>query len=116
VICRARVTGLTLRTEGGFDVGQVELENGFELAFWNEYMTLELRGQRLSTFPDLITTFSATESVPVSSAEIQEGQDVLVIAVPRQHLKLGGGMRQPELFVPVEAAIGKELIKYVFPA
>ena len=116
VICQARVTGLTLRTEGGFDVGQVELEGGFGLAFWNEYMTLELRGQRLSTFPDLVTTLSATEAVPVSSAEIQKDQNVIVIAVPRQHLKLGGGMRQPELFVPAEAAIGKELIKYVFPA
>jgi DUF917 family protein len=115
VICQASVTGLTLRTEGGFDVGQVELEGGYELTFWNEYMTLELRGQRLATFPDLITTLSATESVPVSSAEIQEGQQVLVITVPRQHLKLGGGMRQPDLFAPAEQAIGKELIRYVFP-
>jgi DUF917 family protein len=116
VICQARVTGLTLRTEGGFDVGQVELENGFELAFWNEYMTLELRGQRLATFPDLITTLSATQPVPVSSAEIQKGQRVLVIAAPRHNLKLGGGMRQPELFYPAERAIGKDLIRYVFPA
>ncbi len=116
VICQGRVTGLTLRTEGGFDVGQVELESGFELTFWNEYMTLELRGQRLATFPDLITTLSATEPVPVSSAEIQEGQQVLVITVPRQNLKLGGGMRQPELFIPAEQAVGKDIIRYVFSA
>ncbi len=116
VVCHGRVTGLTLRTEGGFDVGQVELGDGFELTFWNEYMTLELRGQRLATFPDLITTLSATEPVPVSSAEIREGQQVLVITVPRQHLKLGGGMRQPELFVPAEQAVGKDLIRYAFSA
>ena len=116
VICQATVTGLTLRTESGFDVGQVELEGGYALTFWNEYMTLELRGQRLATFPDLITTLSATEPVAVSSAEIREGQQVLVIAVPHRYLKLGAGMRQPELFVPAEQAVGKELIRYIFPS
>ena len=116
VICQARVTRLTLRTEGGFDVGEVELEGGYELTFWNEYMTLERGGKRLATFPDLVTTLSAFEACPVSSAEIREDQQVLVISVPRQHLKLGGGMRQPELFVPAERATGKELIRYVFPS
>jgi DUF917 family protein len=116
VICQAGVTDLTLRTEGGFDVGQVELEGGFELTFWNEYMTLERQGGRLATFPDLITTFSASEPRPLSSAEIREGQQVLVVRVPHQHLILGGGMRQPELFYPAEKATGKELIRYVFPS
>jgi len=116
VICQGLVTGLTLRTEGGFDVGQVELEGGFELTFWNEYMTLELLGRRLATFPDLITTLSAIEPVPVSSAEIREGQQILVITVPRQNLKLGGGMHQPELFVPAEQAVGKDIIRYAFSA
>ncbi|GAB4528473.1 MAG: DUF917 family protein [Anaerolineae bacterium] len=115
VVCQARVTGLTLRTEGGFDVGQVELEGGYQLTFWNEYMTLEWDGQRMATFPDLITTLSADEPGPVSSAEIHKGQAVLVIRVPRQHLILGAGMRQPELFGPAERAVGKDLISYVFP-
>jgi DUF917 family protein len=114
LICQARVTGLSLRTEGGFDVGQVELEGGYELTFWNEYMTLERGGQRLATFPDLVTTLSASDACPVSSAEIRQDQQVLVISVPHQHLKLGGGMRQPELFYPAEQAIGKEIVRYVF--
>jgi DUF917 family protein len=116
VVCQARVTGLTLHTTGGFDVGQVELQGGYELTFWNEYMTLEQHGQRLATFPDLITTLSATEIHPMGSAELREGQEVLVVRVPCQHLRLGGGMRQPELFRVAEQAVGKDLIRYVFPS
>lgn len=114
VVCQSRVTGYTLATRGGFDVGRVGLEDGYELAFWNEYMTLEQDGQRLATFPDLITTLSTSEPRPISSAELREGQEVLVISVPRQGLRLGGGMRQPELFRVAEQAISKDLIRYVF--
>jgi hypothetical protein len=39
---------------------------------------------------------------------------VLVIRVQRQHLRLGGGMRKPELFEVAEQAVGKELIRYAF--
>jgi DUF917 family protein len=114
LVCESRVLDVTLRTEGGFDVGHVELEGGYALAFWNEYMTLEQHGQRLATFPDLITTLSAIEPRPISSAELQKDQQVLLLRVPRRHLRLGGGMRQPELFQVAEQALGKELIRYVF--
>jgi hypothetical protein len=116
VVCQATVTRLTLHTEGGFDVGQVELQGGYELTFWNEYMTLERHGHRLATFPDLIATLSVAEFRPLCSAEVREGQEVLVVRVPRQHLRLGGGMRQPELFCAAEQAVGKDLIRYVFPS
>ncbi len=114
IICQARVTGRTFHTKDGFDVGQVWLEGGYELAFWNEYMTLEQQNRRLATFPDLITTLSAVEPRPMSSADVREGQEVLVLRVPRQHLRLGAGMRQPELFRAAEQATGKKLIHYVF--
>lgn len=114
IVCQARVTHLTLRSEGGFDVGQVELEGGYELTFWNEYMTLERHGERLATFPDLIATLSATKIRPLSSAEVREGEEVLLIRAPKERLRLGAGMRRPELFQAAEQAVGKELIRYVF--
>jgi len=116
VICQARVTHLALRSEGGFDVGQVEVEGGYELTFWNEYMTLEWRGERLATFPDLIATFSVAEPRPLCSAELQEGQEVLLVRAPRERLRLGAGMRRPELFRAAEQAVRKEIIRYVFAA
>ncbi|MDH7484776.1 MAG: DUF917 family protein [Anaerolineae bacterium] len=114
LICQALVRRVALRSEGGFDVGQVALEDGYELTFWNEYMTLERRGERLATFPDLIATLSATEPRPLTSAEIRQGQELLVIRAPKERLRLGAGMRRPELFRVAEEAVGKEIIRYVF--
>ncbi len=114
VVCRARVVEISLRSEGGFDLGQVSLEGGYELTFWNEFITLEKHGQRLATFPDLITALSTTESRPLSTAELRKGQDLLLIRVPHRCLRLGSGMRQPELFDVVEKAVGKDLVGHIF--
>jgi len=114
VICQASVQRVTLQTKGGFDVGQIDLQGGYELTFWNEYMTLEREGQRLATFPDLIATLSADEVRPLTSAEMQDGQEVLLIRVLKEKLRLGAGMRRPELFRIAEEAVEKEMVRYVF--
>ena len=114
VICRASVQRVTLQTKGGFDVGQIDLQGGYQLTFWNEYMTLEQEGQRLATFPDLIATLSADEIRPLTSAEIEDGQEVLLIQVTKEKLRLGAGMRRPELFRVAEEAVGKEMVRYLF--
>ena len=114
VIYQASVQRVALQTKGGFDVGQIDLQGGFELTFWNEYMTLEREEQRLATFPDLIATLSADEIRPLTSAEIQDGQEVLLIRVPREKLRLGAGMWRPELFRIAEEAVEKDMVRYVF--
>ena len=114
VICQASVQRVTIQTKGGFDVGQIDLQGGYELTFWNEYMALEREGQRLGTFPDLIATLSTDEIRPLTSAEIKDGQEVLLIRVPKEQLRLGAGMRRPELFQVAEEAVAKEMVRYVF--
>lgn len=52
---------------------------------------------------------------PITTAEIQKDQEAVIIMVPRENLKLGAGMRDPELFREVEEVIGKDIVKYVFP-
>lgn len=99
---------VSLRSEGGFDVGQVRIGE-FVLDFWNEYMTLERNGERLATFPDLIMTLAEADGNPVTTAEVREGQQVLILQAPHERLILGAGMRYPELFAPVEWALGKTL-------
>ncbi|MGB9956864.1 DUF917 domain-containing protein [Haloferax prahovense] len=107
------VESFALETTGGFDVGEVEIE-GRELTFWNEYMTLELDGERLATFPDLITTLDAETGMPVSTAELAEGRSVAVVVAPAANLSLGAGMADPALFDPVEQAVGKAVKSHVF--
>ncbi|MDD2574446.1 MAG: DUF917 family protein [Bacillota bacterium] len=103
-----------LECKGGFDVGKVEMGDYLEVTFWNEYMTLEKSGDRLATFPDLVMTIDAETGYPVTSADITKGQKVMLIRVDKKHLKLGAGMRAPELFNACEEAVGKSIIKYVF--
>lgn len=102
-----------LKTTGGFDVGTVVVD-GHELTFWNEYMTLERDGERLATFPDLIATLDAETGRPISTAELVEGQSVAVVVAPAASLTLGAGMDDPELFEPVEKAVGKSVVDYAF--
>src|SRR5699024_1538268 len=64
VIHEGEVTEFALEKKGGFDVGIVQLEE-LELTFWNEYMTAEVHGKRLGTFPDLIMTFDVVTGLPV---------------------------------------------------
>ncbi len=113
-----QVRHVALETRGGFDVGTVTLagrDGDATLTFWNEYMTLEIAGQRLGTFPDLIATLDAATGRPLATAEIAAGQDIAVLLVPRAKLLLGAGMRDPGLFAVAEAAVGKDLISYAFP-
>ncbi|MEW6546035.1 MAG: DUF917 family protein [Bacillota bacterium] len=118
VLARARVVDVRLETTGGFDVGSVVLRpvagSPLELYFWNEYAVCERDGQRLATFPDLLATLDLDSGLPLATAEIAVGKEVALVWVPRQRLILGAGMRDPELMVPLEAAIGREIVKYVF--
>ena len=114
VIVRGRVDFVELTSRGGFDLGEVSIGD-HKLTFWNEYMTLEQAGERLATFPDLIMTMEVQCGRPITTAEIHQGQEAIVIMVPRENLNLGAGMKDPRLFRGVEEAIGMEIVKYVFP-
>ena len=113
VITTSRVKDKELVSEGGFDHGKIILEDGHEITFWNEYMTLERKGKRINTFPDLIMTLDAENGIPVTSAEVGEGQKIIVVVASARNLVLGEGMRCKELFEPVEKVIGKEIISYL---
>ena len=110
------VRRITLKIEGGFDVGLAEVETADGLItvdFMNEYMTAEQDDKRLATFPDLVTLVDTDTCQPVCSAQLKQGQNVAVVCVPSSRLKLGRGMYLPELFVPCEKAIGKPMIPYL---
>ena len=102
------VHNVNLRSTGGFDVGVVQA-GAYTLDFWNEYMTLECAGERLATFPDLIMTLDAVYGMPVTTAQVQVGQQLALLVVPRERLLLGAGMFYDELYLPAEQALGKRI-------
>jgi DUF917 family protein len=108
ILGRGEVRGKRLRTEGGFDVGGLDVGE-LELGFVNEYMTAEAAGERLATFPDVITTLSAVDGRPVSIADIGEGQEVAVLAVDKSRVPLGAGVKEPSVYPEVEEMLGKPL-------
>jgi DUF917 family protein len=111
-----RVENFLLETRGGFDVGHFHVrspEAHYELAFCNEYVTLNEGLERVATFPDLIVTMNPATRLPLATGEIRNGMSVLPVYVPKAHLKLGAGMRDPALFEPLQAITGREIIKYL---
>lgn len=110
---KGEVESVELRTEGGFDVGEIRL-NDAEITFWNEYMTVEYEGERLATFPDLIATLNSDTGAPITTADIQEGMSVTVLTAPSESLSLGAGMNQKTLFEPIEEMIDKSIIQHSF--
>jgi len=114
IVTDGLVEKVDLVSKMGVDVGRVIIEDGYEITFWNEYMTLERLKKRIATFPDLIMTIDGDKGLPVTSAEVKSGQHILVIKVPKENLKLGAGMKDPDLFKVCEEAVSKQIIKYVF--
>jgi len=121
ILAGGKVISVDIKTQGGFDVGRVVVDGDrmtpsgrVELTFWNEYMCVDGARGRCATFPDLIATLRSSDGFPLTTAAIRRGDDVAVVHVPRSRLILGAGMKDPALFVPIEQATGKEIIKYVF--
>jgi DUF917 family protein len=111
---KGKITEMTMEARGGFDVGvmTVKGKETWELGYVNEYMTLEKGGKRVMTFPDLMTTFNG-DGDPVTSAALKRGDDVYLVTAPKEKIKVGDGNRYPEIYDPVEAALGKPMKQYL---
>lgn len=111
IVIEGLVSDFELVTQGGFDVGKL-IVNGVEMTFWNEYMTLEIEGKRIYTFPDLIMSFDRESGMPITTAEISKGMDIVILATKKENLKLGAGMHDMNLLKEVEPIVNKEIVKY----
>jgi DUF917 family protein len=121
VLIEGRVTRFSLETRGGFDIGSVTVQDrrdSVRLTFWNEYMTaayVNASGgcERRATFPDLTATINCQSGLPMTTAEMREGTDVVVITVPRANLRLGSTMRRRDLLEEVEQVTGESILKHL---
>ena len=113
VVTKGRATSVEINTKGGLDIGRVLLETGHELTVYNEYITLELNGERLYTFPDLITTLDTSNNLPVNTAEVMKGMDLAVIAARKERLILGSSMRDVDLLKLLEERINTPILKHI---
>ncbi len=112
VLAKGIVEHYSIETTGGFDVGNV-LVDGCELTFWNEYATAEKDGKRLATFPDLIMTLDAITGEPLTTAAMDQGKEVYVIATEKSNLKLASTMFDKDLLKTMQDVVNRELLSYL---
>lgn len=115
VVGRGAVRNVQVDTRDSFDFARFWVEDPagrLVLHTMNEYMAVERGDERLATFPDLISTLSLETGLPVSVAQMREGQEVAVVANDKADLPVGTGAREPGAYFEVEAALGIDLRRY----
>jgi uncharacterized protein len=124
LLLRGEVTENTVAYSGGFDLGQMTVRgargvssgdtNGEAvLGIYNEYMTADVDGRRVATFPDLIGTLDPQTGEPVAISELPRGSEVAVIVAHRSRFPVGKGALDPVVFPEVEQAMGVDLRSYL---
>jgi DUF917 family protein len=116
IIGRGKITKIELVTSGAFDVGKFYLDNGGDLLtlhIQNEYMAVDdSQGNRLTTYPDVITTLSAETGFPVSVADMREGMDIALLTINKKHIPISAGVKDPTVYPEVEAVLGISIADY----
>ncbi len=110
------VTENTVTYGGGFDLGQMIVRGDkgkVVLGVYNEFMTADVAGKRIATFPDMIGTIDPTTGDVVSISESKPGSRVAVIVAHRSRFPVGKGALDPAVFPEVEKAMGVDLRSYL---
>jgi DUF917 family protein len=99
---------------GNWDVGTLEIDSGSRLVIHvcNEYMAAEIDGERVATYPDLIVTLAESDGMPTPAAHREAGERIVVLAVPRDRIPLGAGVREASVYRDPERLLGIELVAH----
>jgi DUF917 family protein len=115
-LLQGEVSANTVTYSGGFDLGQVTVRGAkgeAVLGIYNEYMTADIDGQRVATFPDMIGTLDPLTGEPVAISELPRGSQVAVVIARRSKFPVGMGALDPAVFPEVEQAMGVDLRSYL---
>lgn len=116
VATEGRITSNTIELDGAYDVGVITLDASgkeVEVGVVNEYLTLDVAGERVATFPDLIVLFNASDGDPTTASPAKVGDDVVVVTVPRADIPVGAGVYERATYPGVEKLLGKEIASYL---
>jgi len=111
VLSSGPISDCRLETRGGYDTGTLRVDD-VRLTFWNEFMTAENALGRLATFPDLIVALDAHTGLPLATAEVHNGCEVILVFAPRGRLMLADGVRRVENLRVIEDALGVPVLRY----
>lgn len=118
VIGSGRVVSNEYVTSGGFDTGRCIIDVGGEkltLHTMNEWMAVDgSQGNRITTYPDVITVLSGDTGLPLNVFQVLEGNEVYILKIDKGNIPLATSVKDPAVYPEVEQALGIELSKYVF--
>jgi uncharacterized protein len=116
IIAYGKVTHNDVTYSGAFDIGKIVLDvsgNPLTLHVMNEYMAVDdAHGQRLTTYPDVITTLSVETGEPVRVGDIQIGMELAVLSISKKHIPLSSSVRDATVYPEVEQALGISIAEY----
>lgn len=101
-----------VRTSGGFDHGVFEVGNA-KLSFLNEYMAADVDGERVATYPDVITTLSLLDGRPVSIADMRSAMPVAVVVVNRKEFHVSSSASDLLALQEVQDIMNVDLVSYL---
>lgn len=100
----------------GIDIGMIKLRNKNGKEYYidavDAFMTLESNNKRLATFPDLIVLIDKKTGWPISSTEVNKGQEIVLILVGKEKLNIGRAYTDQNVYTKIENIIGKDLWSY----
>lgn len=99
-------------TRGGWDHGTFEVD-GVTVRFLNEYMAADRGGDRIATYPDIVTTLSLKDGRPVSVADMRTGMEVAVVVVNRSKFTVSSSARDRLALQEVEDVMGVPLVRHL---
>jgi hypothetical protein len=116
LLVEGEVVENTVTYGGGFDLGRMVVRgpNGdATLGVYNEFMTADIGGKRVATFPDMIGTLDPVTGDVVSISESKPGSRVAVIIAHRSKFPVGKGALDPAVFPEVEQVMGVDMRSYL---
>ncbi|MGO4181450.1 DUF917 domain-containing protein [Paenibacillus sp. TAF43_2] len=117
IIGRGVVLKKDVHYSGAFDIGTITMADGsggqLTMHVMNEYMAVDdADGKRLTTYPDVITTFEAATGLPISVGGVKEGMEIALFAIDKQYVPLSSSVKDATVYPEVEKALGIPLAEY----
>lgn len=117
VVARGKVIENVYVTKGAFDIGHCMVQSRkygrIKLHTQNEWMAVDSEaGERLTTYPDVITVLEASTGLPLNVFQVLPGMDVVVLTVHKRHIPLSAGVFDATVYPEVEAVLGISIADY----
>lgn len=116
VLVSGEVVSNTVKYGNGFDLGEMVVRDAkgeVTLGVYNEFMTADLGGKRVATFPDMMGTLDPETGDPVAISELKAGDRTAVVMSHRSNFPVGKGALDPAVFPEVEDVMGVDLRSYL---